>query len=409
MGYTKEVVKGVSWMGFLSFSTKLIGFLKTIILARILVPEQFGAYGIALLSLGLLETLTQTGVNTVLIQEDNIEKKFINSAWVVSIFRGILITAILLIFAPIVSSFFNSPQSLSLLLLISIVPFLRGFINPSEVRFQKDLMFAKNFWFQAIILSVDTITSIAVTYITKNPMGIVIGLMTGVVFELFLSFAVIAPRPNLNFEIEYIKRIFHRGKWITATAIFDYLFFNSDNIVVGRLLGAGSLGVYQLAYSIAVTPLTQIGTVFNFVTFPIFAKMPNDISRLKRAFLKTFLAVFFLSIPIVFILFFLPQIFIFILGEKWSKVVSILPILSLLGLIKALSGPAYSFLLSLKKQHYLTAITFVNIAGLLITIVPFVLNFGIFGAGSSAFFGAAISVPLFIYYIHKVINEKISV
>src|SRR5256885_5562570 len=102
MGYKKDVIKGVSWIGLLRFLTKLVGFLETIILARILAPEQFGEYGIALLSLGLLEVLTETGVNVVLVQEEDIDRH-IDSAWIVSIARGVIISALLFLISPFVA------------------------------------------------------------------------------------------------------------------------------------------------------------------------------------------------------------------------------------------------------------------------------------------------------------------
>src|SRR5579872_3516158 len=176
MGYKKDVIKGVSWTGMLSFCTKAVGFLETIILARILAPSQFGAYGIALLALGLLETLTETGVNIVLVQEKETDT-YISSAWLVSIGRGLIITLALFFASPLIAEFFHSSESLFLLQLISLVPFLRGFINPAVVKFQKELQFSKNFWYQTVILFVDTAVSIIVTYLTKQPIGIVIGLL----------------------------------------------------------------------------------------------------------------------------------------------------------------------------------------------------------------------------------------
>ena len=108
MGYKKEAIKGISWIGLLSLATKAIGFLEAIVLARILLPSQFGAYGVALLALGLLEVITESGVNIILVQEKEIDK-FINSAWVVSIIRGVFIMAIILLSAPFIAIFFHSP------------------------------------------------------------------------------------------------------------------------------------------------------------------------------------------------------------------------------------------------------------------------------------------------------------
>ncbi len=406
MGYTKAVVKGISWTGSLSFLTKAVGFLETIILARILAPSQFGAYGIALLALGLLETLTETGVNIVLIQEKEIEE-YISSAWLVSIGRGLVITIALYLCSPLIADFFHSSESLFLLQLISLVPFLRGFINPAVVKFQKELKFSRNFWYQGVILFVDTAASIIFTYITKQPIGIVIGLLLGVCVELLLSFFVISPRPSFSFKKEYVSKIFHRGKWITLTTIFNYIFFNSDNIAVGRLLGAGSLGVYQLAYSLAVMPLIEIGNVFAFVTFPIFAKLSHDAKRLKNAFLKTTLSVMALSIPFIIIFVVFPQIFVFILGAKWAPIVSVLPILSLLGMVKAVSGSASVLFLSEIKQSYSTTITMVTIIGMLTTLVPLINRYGIVGAGIAALIGSLLAIPFILFYTRKIFISKV--
>jgi O-antigen/teichoic acid export membrane protein len=403
MGYKKDVIKGVSWNGSLSFFTKAIGFLEIIILARILVPEQFGAYSIALLTLGLLEVLTETGVNIVLIQEKEIDH-LISSAWLVSIARGFIITIILFLSSSATSSFFHSPLSLKLLELISFVPLLRGFINPSVVKFQKELLFGKDFLYSFVILIIDTTVSITVTYITKNPIGIVIGLLSGVVFEMVTSFFIVSPRPGLHFESSYIKKIFHRGKWVTGTAIFDYLFYNVDNIAVGRLLGATALGYYQIAYSLSVIPLSEIGKVFTYVTFPVFKKISQDKVRLWDAFSKTVLVICIFSIPFALILFFFPKIMIFILGNKWTPIIYVLPVLAVLGVLKAIPGAFYALFTSVNKQEYTMLITLVNILGMVIPIIPLVLRYNIVGAAMAGTIGAFLSIPFFIYYTRKIFS-----
>ncbi len=405
MGYKKDVIKGLSFIGSLRFLTKAVGFLETIILARILAPEQFGIYAIALLALGLLETITQTGVNVVLVQEKETDK-YVSSAWIISILRGLVIMIILLIAAPFIANFFHSPASVTLLYWISIVPLLRGFINPAVVKLQKDLLFAKNFWYQTIILVIDTTVSIIVTYITQNPIGIVVGLLAGVIVELVLSYIIVSPRPSFHFEKAYIATIFHRGKWITGTAIFDYLFTNMDNIAVGRMLGASSLGIYQLAYSLAVMPFVELGNAFNYVMFPIFSKLTHDRSRLRNAFIKMILGVAVLAIPFVIIFTVVPQIFVFILGEKWSAIVSVLPILSVVGFVKALSNMAAALFLSEIKQKYAMVITFVTTISMLATLVPLVQNYGIVGAAIAALIGSLVALPFYLYFVWQLLRKN---
>jgi lipopolysaccharide exporter len=400
MEYKKEAVKGVSWIGFLRITTKIFGFVEAIILARILVPEQFGAYGVALLALGILEVFTESGVNIILVQEKDTDR-FINSAWIISIMRGIVIMFILLMSAPFIAMFFNSSESLILLYLISLVPLVRGFINPAVVKLQKDLLFRKDFIFRLTVLLIDTLITVAVTYVTKSPIGIVIGLLIGVVTELILSFLIVSPRPKLVWQRSYLNNIFHRGKWVTASSIFDYLFYNADNIAVGKILGAGALGVYQLGYSLAVIPLSEVGKVFVHVTVPIFMRISADGPKLKKAFFNTIMSIMLITLPFALLFAFIPQFFLLLLGDKWFELSYILPILGVVGFVKAVSLAANALFLSMKKQEYTTIITFVNILGLVISIVPMISAYGMFGAGISALIGSAVAIPFIIYFTHR--------
>jgi PST family polysaccharide transporter len=235
-------------------------------------------------------------------------------------------------------------------------------------------------------------------------MGIIIGLLSGVLLETFLSFFIVSPRPQFTFKKAYVSKIFHGGKWVTGSAIFDYLFYNTDNIVVGRLLGAGSLGIYQLAYSIAVMPLAEIGKVFFHVVVPVMVKISSNKDRLQGVFIKAFIGIVLITLPLAFILFFLPQIFVFLLGQKWAAIASILPILALLGFVKALSSCPWSLFVSANRQKYTTVTTFINIIGLVITIIPLVLWFGLVGASFSALFGAVLALPWLFYYSWKILR-----
>src|SRR3972149_7798883 len=155
-------------MALLRGSTRGMTLLKTIILARILSPFQFGVYGIAILVLGFLEILTETGVNVVLIQEKGNTDKYISTAWVVSIIRGSLIFLIIFTLSPFISSFFQSSQALNLIRLASFVPLIRGFINPSIVKFQKELAFNKEFAFRSSLFFTDSLFAIGIGILTRS-------------------------------------------------------------------------------------------------------------------------------------------------------------------------------------------------------------------------------------------------
>ncbi|MBU3978671.1 lipopolysaccharide biosynthesis protein [Patescibacteria group bacterium] len=406
MGYTRAAVKGVSWITVLRVTTRALSFIKTIVLARVLLPSQFGAYGVALLVLGFLEVMTETGVNVILIQEKETDR-YINSAWIVSIIRGIIISLVIIIMAPFIASFFHSPDSIKLLYVIGIVPFLRGFINPSVIKFQKELRFQQEFIYRFTIFFLDASIAIIATLILRDPLGIIIGFIAGVIAEIVLSYIMVKPTPILNINKEYFMKIIHRGKWVTGSGIFNYLFHNADNIIVGRLLGTTSLGIYQMGYSFSMLPITEIADVFARVTFPVYVKISEDKKRLQAAFIKTTLVIALLAIFIGSILILFPkEIVLFVLGDKWMPVIPILPILAVFGVIRAISGSSSALFLAVGKQEYLTIITFISILGLIIPIFPLVLHFGILGAAYSALIGSVVAVPFYYYYSLKIFTKN---
>ena len=143
MGYLKDTIKGFSWLlGFRGFS-RLMTFLRTAILARILLPSQFGVYGVAVLVLAFLEIITETGINVFLVQLKKEIDEYLDTAWIISIFRGLIVSLLIIFTTPFIVSFFKVPDAQPLLYLVSLVAVIRGFINPSIVKFQKHLEFNK--------------------------------------------------------------------------------------------------------------------------------------------------------------------------------------------------------------------------------------------------------------------------
>lgn len=406
MGYIKETIKGISWVGAYRVANRLMTVIKTAILARLLLPVQFGIFGIAMLALGFLEIVTETGINVFLVQEKSEIKEYLDTAWIVSIFRGILITIFLLLVSPLVSKFFNSPESLPVLLIISIVPFVRGFFNPAEARFQKELTFDKEFWYRFAILFLDSLVAIVLAIATHSVFAMVWGLIAGVILELILSWIVLTPRPRFNFDKEKVKRIINRGKWMTGASIFSYLFQNGDNMTVGKLLGEGPLGIYNVAYKISSLPISEISDVVTRVTFPVYTRISTDYERLKKAFIKTTLVSgLLITLAGIGIYIFAKEIVMIVLGPNWIAAVPVLKILSIFGVVKGASFVPVSLFLAVNKQEYVTYITLLGIVGLFIPIIPLTLKYGLMGTGYSVIIGSLITLPLIIYYILKIFRN----
>jgi len=407
MGYTRIALKGISWMSVFRVFTRVLSFLKIAVLARVLTPSQFGVFGIASLVLALLEILTETGVNIILIQTKKDIEEYIDSAWVVSIIRGIIISTVIIISSPFIAGFFKTPEAINILLLISIVPFIKGFINPAEVKFRKELNFSYEFWFRSFIFLVDSVVAIIFALFTHSVYSLVFGLIAGAIVEVVISFVLIKPIPKLKFKSNYLNEILHKGKWITAYGILNYFSDNGDNIIVGRVLGSSALGIYQMAYKISILPITEVSDVISQVVFPVYTKIEGDIKRLIKAYIKTMLVIFVGTLTIGMLVFIFPtEIVRLILGPQWLSAVPVLKILAIYGILRSIAGPSSALFLSRGKQNYITAMTFIRFLTLIITIYPLILMYGMIGAGYSALISVLAEFPVIIYFIFKILRSK---
>lgn len=401
MGYKKDTIKGFVY----GFSGKTlirgIGVVRISLLARILNPLQFGLFGIASLILALLETLTETGINVVLIQGKKNLEDYVSSAWVLSIIRGFLISAVILCAKPLIINFFNEPNSAQILTLIAFVPVIKGFINPSIIRYRKDLEFRKEYQLRVALFLIESAVSVSSSIVLLSAIGIVYGLIAGAIVEVVFSILFINPKPKLAVNWDKSKEIIKWGKWVNLTSITSYLSNEGDDFFVGRLLQTSSLGLYQGIYKIAILPLTEIAQVSTRVTLPVYAKIAGDKNRLKKAFNKIVLVISLLSISLgVLIYVFSFQIVMVLLGEKWLAGVPVLRILAVYGVLKAFINLSKSLLYSVKKQKMVALFSTTEMIILLVSIIPLISYYGLIGAAYASLLSASVVLPFIAIYIY---------
>jgi O-antigen/teichoic acid export membrane protein len=207
--------------------------------------------------------------------------------------------------------------------------------------------------------------------------------------------------------MDQIKLILKRGSWVTLTGIFSYFADNGDNITVGKLLGSGSLGIYQIAYKFSTLPISEVTNVVNQVVFPVYTKFHDDRDRLWNAFKKVTLASSLVGLLLGTAIFFLarPLILIF-MGEQWIAAIPVIQILSLYGILRTIFGSFSPLFLAVGKQSYVARMLFVRVITLLIAVVPLVMTFGMIGAGYAMFLSVLAEIPVVLFLTHLVFQKR---
>jgi len=377
---SKKVIKGGIWLFGLRLSNRGLGFIRTIILARLLDPKDFGLLGIALLVASTLDAFSQTGLQSALVYKKSDVESYLDVAWSSLAIRGMILFLLLVVTAPSVADFFNSDEAEWIIKVVAFNMLLTGFGNIGIVFFQKDLEFKKQFVYEFSATVVDLAVSISLAFILRNVWALVWGGMAKNFVRLILSYVLHPYRPKLRFGIQKFKELFSYGIWIFGSTVLVFLITQGDDIFVGKFLGVTALGFYQMAFLISNLPATEIADVISRVTFPAYSKLQNDRVKLGSAFLKVVHLTAYVSIPLAGGIFILSHEFVEIfLGAKWLPMVPAVRILALSGLIGSISATTRPVFQGTGNPRIDTKWQIFRLIALIAVIYPFSRRWGISG------------------------------
>jgi O-antigen/teichoic acid export membrane protein len=369
-----------------------LGVVRTIFLARLLSPTDFGLFGIALLSVSALDTFSQPGLQAALVQKKGDVNSFLDTAWTVAVLRGFLLFIALFLFAPLIADFFNSPQAMPVLRVLSISTILSGLKNIKLLFFQKELEFRKQFLYEFSATLVDLVVVVICAFILKNVWALVWGIMASNVVRVCLSYIIYPYRPRIKLERKKILSLLGFGKWIWGSTALIFFINQGDDVLLGKILGVTALGFYQMAYLLSNLPATEIAKVISKVTFPAYSKLQSDISRLREAYLKVLKLTSFAAIPLAGCIFALAPEFVQIfLGAKWKPIIPVVQVLVLAGVLRSLSSTFGPVLHGLGLPKIDTIYQSMRLIILVIFIYPFTVHWGMVGTSLSVLISIFIS------------------
>lgn len=400
---TQKAVRGGLWVFALKTTAAGLGIVRTLVLARFLQPSDFGLISIALLSMSTLEAFTQTGFDLALIQKREQIKSYLDSVWSVQVLRGCFLFLILFLSAPSLAKFFNEPQVILLVRVVSISQLFKGGINVGIVYFLKELEFKKKFIYQASGLLTDFVVSLFVCLIWRNVWALVFGFLAGSFVNLVVSFRIHSYRPCLRFDWKKARGLFNFGKYVSCHSVILYLLGQADHIFVGKVLGITALGFYQLAQKLVNVSIIEFTQAISEVTFPAYSKLQDEKERLKRALLRTLKVICLITIPLSVTFFILaPQFTKLFLGENWLPMVSVLQILSVFGLMCSIIIVLRSVFYALAKVNVVLKINVIQFLVLAVIIYPLAMRWGISGVALAVSLSGIVNLFLTIKKIRTI-------
>lgn len=405
MGYSSHAIKGAGWNGILQVITTVLAAVKIAVLARILTPNDFGLFALVAVSIGIVESLTETGINATIIQSKKSTSYFIDTAWVISIVRGLIISIVMIFMGYGMQYFYNSPQLFVLVGVASLIPLIKGFINPAIVTLQRELRFFRDSVYRLLRLVVEVVSTIIFALVLQSVYALVLGLIASAVFEVILTFAMFKERPRLLYIRSRAQEIFENMKGLNVMAILSYIAENLDNIIVGKVVGTSALGIYQNSYGFTHKLNLQLAKSVQFSTLPVYAKMNDDLIRIKRAYLRTLTVSIGSFILIAIPFFFVPRLTVLILlGEKWLDAVPLIRPLLIAGIIQSVATVSSALLVVRRRYFWLNANLIVTAVMMIVLVVLLGNTYGLIGVVYGVLVARLIAMPVSLYGAYETLR-----
>jgi len=402
-----KIFGGVVWNSIGLIIDNGLHMIVKLILARLLLPEEFGIIGFAVVFTGMIRVLSDMGMSAALIQRKDDELKPIDydtAFWAGIVWGLFLATIITFVVTPIAASFFNEPLLKTIIPVLAITFLLKPLTKIHIVNITRKMDFKRI----VIPRNISRITA-AVIAIIMALMGYGVWSLVfqRVLTNLFLAviyWYVIDWRPKMRFSLISFRKIFSFGVYTTGTGVFNYLTGNIDYLLIGKMLGAQQLGVYSLAYNLTYVVRGQIMGVINSVLYPVYSKIQDDANTIKRYYFKVIKYNCIVIYPMMIGLILLAEPLVLIgLGERWSEAVIPIQLMAGAGLVHLLTSSNTILLRGIGKPRLEMIMSIIKTLGVTVPfIILGVLYYGINGAAAGL-----LAAKTVIFFINNITLKKV--
>lgn len=394
------VFRAVLWAAASKGACEAARYARILVLARILSPEDFGVFGIALLVLGVLEAFTEPGLHTALLQRSDSVARYLDSVFVACAVRGSILAVVVWICAPLGAWFWDVPQAAGVIRSTGLISILRGIANPAAVILLRELDFRTVFLWNLL----EALASLGVALVLGlSGFGIWAlagSLVAGEAARTGLSYAVRPWRPRLRARWADLRTLARFGRWVMATNAAVFIGLQLDGAFVARAISPVALGHYQMAQRLAALPRATLVAVLNQVALPALSRAQRDprrLGRLATAFWLGSLAA--AGVPAAAMIIFARPLVALALGLAWAPAAPLLAILSIAHLFRSLAVIPSSYFYAVGRPWVTFSMNIARAGGLAAALWPLVSAYDAEGAAWASVIGsgaltAAWIVPL---------------
>jgi O-antigen/teichoic acid export membrane protein len=399
MSLAERSTRAALFLGASTFATVFVGFLGGIVLARLLDPDYFGTFALAMTLYALLDVRSKMLLEQKYLRDQDSRPEYLDVFFALNMGLAAVSFCLLLV-TSVGAVILNRPDLAICLGVIGIASLLDAVSSTIRWSIEKQVAFKAVSLIQALANVSQFLSSLIAALLGFGLWSLLLGVGVGAFVNLSLFLRIAPQRPKLGWNHSLAREFLAYGtKYGLALSISSVVLTQFDNFIVGLLGGTVVLGFYDRARRTAMWPTLFVSPILGRISLPTYSKLQDDPARLGKAFSMVLWTVLTVTTPTA--LLFLataPELVAVMYGDKWLPSALILQILAAFAIFRPLWDNLISALVATERSHQMARIAFIQAITLIVLIVPLTWFFG--GAGAAVSVGLAfmMSAGFLLYF-----------
>jgi lipopolysaccharide exporter len=401
-----RMAKGAAWMISLKVAIRTLGLISTVILARLLMPSDFGLVALGTAMIAVVELFSTFNFEVALIQNQEATRKHYDTAWTLNLMLAAASGLALAMLAAPTAAFYDEPRLANVIYCLAVGVVITGLSNIGVVEFRKDLEFHREFRFMLSKKIVSFVVVLPLAFVLRNYWALVAGILAGAIAGTTASYLMHPYRPRLSLSAR--RELVNFSKWLLLSNALYVLRHRSADFIIGRIAGARQLGVFALSYEISSLATTELAAPIDRAMLPGYAQMSSDRNVLRDGYFSVIGMIALLGVPAAVGIAATADLLVPVfLGQKWLDTIPVIQVLAIAGSISILASSAGSVCTAVGKPKYLIPLAGIHVIILLPLLFILVPRFGTLGAAWAYFCAAAVSLPVQLSIVVRILDARI--
>ena len=352
-GITARLAKGAGWLTVTRVLVNLAALANMLLLARLLIPDDFGVVAIAMVVSSIANSLTDLSLTPALVRHHDLRDEHFHGVLTLNLARGAIFALLIGVLAVPIAQLYGDPRLVSILIVLGLTTLIAGTANPKMAVFARELNFFRGDFVIGVSRRVfGLIVAAAVAILFRSYWALVAGAVAMQVSDSVLSYLLIPYRPRL--KLERVGELLSFSVWITLSQTVNTLNWKFDQLIVGYFLGNTSLGFYTVGDNLAVLPTRESTAPLAQALFPGFARLTHDPTRLRKAYQRAQAFLCAMALPLGCGLAIIAKPLIWLtLGAQWLPAVIVIQLLASIFALQTLSSTVEPLALAMGKTRSL--------------------------------------------------------